>query len=66
MNVLSLRKCTIHSAWEIAGIKMKGKKLQEISENKPDTGFVKVQILFFAQRPVCVCICVQIWIFPIF
>ncbi len=46
--------------------KNEGKKLQEIFENKPDTGFVKVQILFFAQRPVCVCICVQIWIFPIF
>jgi hypothetical protein len=40
----------------MAGIKMKGNKLQEISENKPDTGFVKVQILFFAQRPVCVCV----------
>jgi hypothetical protein len=36
---------------------MKGKKLKEISENKPDTGFVKVQILFFAQRPVCVYVC---------
>jgi hypothetical protein len=54
MNVLSLRKCTIHSAWEMAGIKMKEKTCKKSLKINPTPALSRCKF-YFLHRDRCVC-----------